>query len=419
MVDCGIKQALEGFRAIDLTDEKGLLCGKILGDLGADVIKIERVGGDLARWKGPFYKDTRNPQESLFFLSLNLGKRGVTLNLESLEGQELFKKLVRTADFVIESFPPGYMASLGLGYPDLSKINKRIILTSISPFGQTGPRKDWQASDLIMMATGGYMALLGDPDRPPIRISYPQAYFIAGSQAAAGTLIAHWWREATGEGQHVDVSIQESVIWVTQDATLFWDLTGTNVTRAGPLRKRPDSGVASPHVWPCKDGYICFTIIGGPPGARFLNALVQWMDEEGMADDFLRQKDWNTLDWATMTQEDVDPLVQRFGAFFAKHTKEELFQEAVKRRVIIYPVDTAADIIRNRQLLAREFWVQVNHPELGTSILYPGSPFRLLGSAGKKWHRAPLIGEHNEDVFGRELGLTRAEMMALKKRGVI
>ncbi len=415
----GIKQALEGFRVLDLTDEKGFLCGKILADLGADVIKIEKPGGDLARRKAPFYKDVPHPEKSLFWFALNLGKRSVTLNIEASDGQEIFKKLVRKTDFVIESFPPGYMDGLGLSYSNLSKINKRIIMTSISPFGQTGPHKDWKGSDLVMDAMGGHTYLMGDPDRRPIRISYPQTYFIGAAQAAAGSLIAHWWRQTTGEGQYIDVSIQESVVWVLQDATTFWDLTRSNVNRGGPLRRRPDTGVSTPYVWTCEDGYVCLPIIGGPVGGRFLSALAQWIDEEGMADDFLKQVDWHNLDWATMTQEDADPIAERFSAFFANHTMEELFQGAIEKRVILYPVATVADIIENPQLTAREFWIQVKHPELDDNITYPRSPFRLLGSESKEWLRPALIGEHNEEVFERDLGISRDEVMALKRGGYL
>jgi crotonobetainyl-CoA:carnitine CoA-transferase CaiB-like acyl-CoA transferase len=182
---------LSPFRALDLTDEKGFLCGRILGDLGADVIKIEKPGGDPARDIGPFYHDIPDPEKSLFWFAFNANKRGITLDIENPDGQEIFKQLVKSADFAIESFPPGYMDSLGLGYLALSEINPKIILTSITPFGQTGPYKDYKASDLIAMAMGGQMYLCGDPDRPPVRVSFPQAYCHAGAQGAMGTMIAH------------------------------------------------------------------------------------------------------------------------------------------------------------------------------------------------------------------------------------
>jgi len=176
--------ALGPYRVLDLTDEKGLLCGMLLAGLGADVIKVERPGGDLARNIGPFYDDIPHPEKSLLWFAYNLNKKGITLNIETVDGREIFKRLVKTSDFVIESFPPGYMARLGLDYSALSQINPRIIMTSITPFGQTGPYRDYKGSDLICMASGGLMYVSGDPDRPPVRITIPQAYCHAGAHLA-------------------------------------------------------------------------------------------------------------------------------------------------------------------------------------------------------------------------------------------
>ena len=191
---------LSPYRVLDLTDEKGMLCGKILGDLGADVIKIEKPGGDLARNIGPFYHDIPDPEKSLFWFGYNTNKRGITLNINTADGKEIFGNLVKMADFVIESFPPGFMDELALGYSSLREINPRIILTSITPFGQTGPRKDYKASDIVSLALGGFMSLTGDVDRAPLRISVEQACCHAGAQAAVASLIAHYDRELTGEG---------------------------------------------------------------------------------------------------------------------------------------------------------------------------------------------------------------------------
>ena len=176
---------LSTYRVLDLTDEKGLLCGKLMGDLGADVIKIERPGGDAARQLCPFYHDEPDPEKSLFWFALNTSKRGITLDIETLDGQGIFRRLVEDADFVIESFPPGYLDKLGLGYSDLEKINPKVIMVSIAPFGHTGPYKDWKTSDIVAWAMGGQMAPCGEPDRPPYKVSYhSQAYLNAGLDAA-------------------------------------------------------------------------------------------------------------------------------------------------------------------------------------------------------------------------------------------
>ena len=227
---------LGSFRVLDLTSDKGFLCGKILGDLGADVIKIEPPGGDPARSIGPFYHNIPQPEKSLYWFAFNNNKRGITLDIETRDGQEIFKGLVKTADFVIESFAPGYMDSLGLGYSALSEINPRIIVTSITPFGQTGPYKDYKASDIVVIAMMGWMYLCGDPDRPPVRISFPQAYLNASAEAAASSMIAHYYRETTGEGQHVDVSAQHSLITNAFNAPSFWEFNRIILQRAGPLK---------------------------------------------------------------------------------------------------------------------------------------------------------------------------------------
>jgi crotonobetainyl-CoA:carnitine CoA-transferase CaiB-like acyl-CoA transferase len=205
-----VELLLEPYRVLDLTDAKGLLCGKILADLGADVIKIERPGGDPARNIGPFYHGIPHPEKSLFWFAYNANKKSITLNIESTDGQELLKKLVAKTNIVLESFTPGYMESLGLSYEKLTSVNRQLIMVSISAFGQTGPYKDYKASDIVLVAMGGSMYLYGDSDRPPVRISFPQAYLHASADAAVASVIALYYQQVIGEGQHVDVSAQES-----------------------------------------------------------------------------------------------------------------------------------------------------------------------------------------------------------------
>jgi benzylsuccinate CoA-transferase BbsE subunit len=405
------------YRALDLTDEKGLLCGKILGDLGADVIKIERPGGDPARSLGPFYHDEPDPEKSLFWCALNTSKRGITLDIETADGQEIFKKLVKTADFVIESFPPGYMDKLGLGYPDLEKINPAVIMVSITPFGQTGPYKDWKTSDIVAWAMGGDMAPWGEPDRPPIHFSHhSQAYLHAGADGVQGALMALYHRWSTGEGQQVDVSVLDSVAQCTEHLTSNWDLRKA-------LRKRGDETLAginhrSTRLWPCKDGWVSWSHGGNSPLAPSL-PLIQWMDSEGMANDFLREFDWNRPDFARISQEEMDQIEEPTAKFFLAHTKAELLEGAVKYRVMLYPVSTTADMPGNPQLAARGFWQKLEHPELGTSITYPGAFAHASEAPPRISRRAPLIGEHNQEIYEKELGISKEKLLILKQAGVI
>ena len=257
---------LSGYRALDLTDEKGLLCGKVLGDLGADVIKIERPGGDPARNLGPFYKDTPDPEKSLFWFYTNLNKRGITLNLDTPDGRDIFRRLIKAADFVIESFEPGYLASLGLGYPDLEKVNPAIIMTSITAFGQSGPYAHYKATDVELMAMSGLMRAFGDPDRPPVRVSQPQAFFLSSMHGVVGSLLAHYYRQSTGEGQQVDVSCQEAVIRALMVFAEYWDLLKYNYKRTGSFTARarpaPLGPLLTQHIYACKDGFVSGLIQG-------------------------------------------------------------------------------------------------------------------------------------------------------------
>ena len=411
---------LSPYRVLDLTNELGFLCGKILGDLGADVIKIEPPGGDPARATGPFYKNQIDPEKSLFWFGFNNNKRGITLNLESPRGRELFLQLVATSDFVVETFTPGYLDSLNLGYAELSKINSRVVLTSITPFGRTGPYSRFNASDIEIMALSGCMSLTGDTDRPPLRVTFPQSYGWTGSYAAMGALIAHYHRELTGEGQQVDVSAQACLLWAFSHAHTFWDLNRHLEKRAGSfMTGRSITGAKMRVFWPCKDGYLNFIIYGGEAGRRTNQALVDWMDSQGTAPDFLKQKDWKTFDIAKVTQEEIDLMEEPIGEFFKRVTKADFFKQVVKRQMLGYPVASVKEIFADPQHEARNFWQKVEHPELKSAIEYPGGFAQFSEGACQIWRRAPLIGEHNREIYGQELRIAPAEIAELQEQGVI
>ena len=414
------RQSLLGpYRALDLTDDKGFICGKILADLGADVIKIERPGGDPARSTGPFYHDIADPEKSLYWFALNAGKRGITLDLETSGGRDVFRHLVTRADFVVESFPPGYLDSLGLGYPTLSSLNRRLILTSITPFGQNGPYKDYKAPDLVVWALGGMLSTTGDPDRAPVRISFPHAYLHAGAEAAAATMIAYYHRETTGEGQWVDVAAQPCVEVTTAEITQIWDATRVRVRRSGGFRIRPSTGARLREVWPCRDGHVLFRVMGGKRGAGFMRALVQWMDGEGWCNDYLRNRKWEELDLGKVTQEEYSLAEEPIGKFLLTRTRAELYEGALKRRIQLFPINASQDLLESRQLEGRGFWTEVEHPELGASLRYPGAFVRLSETPCAIARRAPLIGEHNGEIYQAELGLSKEQLALLKQAGVI
>lgn len=407
---------LSPYRVLDLTDEKGLFCGKILGDLGADVIKVEKPGGDPARNIGPFYHDTPHPEKSLFWFAYNTSKRGITLNIETKEGQEVFKRLVKTADFVIESFPPGYLDKLGLDYSVLSEINPRIIMTSITPFGQTGPYKDYKASDIVCMAMGGWMYVCGDEDLPPVRFSVEQAYLQGSTQAAVGTLIAHYYREMTGEGQHIDVSIEECVVWTLTYTVPYWDIAKRLFTRAGIYQKRMD--VVYRRLYPCKDGYVSYMLGFGSMIGPMHSRLVEAMDEEGLAGG-LKEVDWKSLSWEAIPQETIKHWEETMLNYFMNHTKAELQDEALKRNSLLCVVNSPKDVMEYQQLQARGYWAEVQHPELPATITYPGFFFKSTEASSRITRRAPLIGEHNIEIYQKELGFTIQELSILKEGNII
>ncbi len=410
---------LKDMRVLDFSDETGFLCGKILGDLGADVIKVEKPGGDESRSLGSFYKDIPDPEKNLYWFSYNHNKRGITLDIEAGTGRDILLRLIEKTDILIETFPPGYLKRLGLDYEALGKVNPRIIVTSITPFGQDGPYKDYRASDLVLMAMSGFMSLLGDADKPPVRPSLPQSYPWIGMHAAEGTMIAYYHRGTTGEGQHVDVSGQTGVTWAASIGPAFYDLNREVPKRAGSfITGRSVTGAIMRAVYPCKDGYLTYIIYGGPAGIRTNKRLTDWMDSKGMAPDFLKNKDWSKFDIATVTQEEIDRIEEANMNFFKTVTKEEFFKHVVKEDMLGYPVNTAKEILEDEQLQSRGMWQEVEHEELKTRITYPAF-FTLFSSiACGFWRRAPLIGEHNEEVYG-EIGLSKADILRLKKANVI
>ncbi len=411
---------LSPYRVLDLTDETGWLCGRILSDLGADVIKIEPPDGDPGRSSGPFYKDQVHPEKSLPWFAHNANKRGITLNLDAASGQALLRRLARKADFVIESYPPGFLDARGIGYRKLRELNSRLIFTSITPFGQTGPYAHYSGSDLIAMAMSGFMSFVGEPGKPPLRVQLPQSPMWTGMYAAAGTLLAHHFRQATGCGQQVDVSLQAGMLWALANAPAFWSLNKENLQRAGTqIVGRSVTGARMCALYPCQDGYINFIIYGGEAGKRSNEAMVEWMDEKGVAPEWLKQKDWGAFNVATSTQEEIDAIEGPFGAFLGERTKTEFANESVKRSILGYPVNDARDICQDPQLAARDFWKEVEHPELGATITYPGLFAKFSNAACPSTRRAPHVGEHNKDVYLKELGLPPLEFESLKSERVL
>jgi crotonobetainyl-CoA:carnitine CoA-transferase CaiB-like acyl-CoA transferase len=386
---------------LDLADEKGALCGKIFADMGAEVIKVEPPDGCPTRRIPTFVDDLPDAERGLYFLAYHAGKRSVTLNLDSPDGRALLEDLVRKSDFLLESFAVGYLESIGLGYERLAELNPRIILTSITPFGDTGPSRNYKACDLVSWASGGPMFLMGEEGRPPLEMSLPQAGLHAGAEAAVASLLAHYPREIEGHGLHGD----------------YLRRSGVYYTATGTRRKL---------VYACKDGYISTMLAGGSGvGAISMRGLVEWMAGGGFAADWMIKKDWAS--WVPgilmkATEQDykeIADLEDRVQRFFSTMTKSEIYAAALERRILLAPVATAADIANDEQLKARSYFVRVEHDTLGRTLTLPGAFAKFSATPVGPGRRAPRLGEHNREIWGGLLGIDGARLGRLRAIGAI
>ena len=298
---------LEGFQILDLADEKASFCSKLLADLGAEVIKIERPGGDVSRQIGPFWKNISHPERSLSFWHNNSNKLGITLNLETEEGQAIFRQLASKTDAVIETFPPDYLEKLKLNYASLIKINPRLILASVTGSGQTGPYSRYKSCDIVASATGGQMYVCGAPNTPPLKPYGEQSYFVASLFAAIGVLIALHERNQSGKGQHIDISLQEAVAATLGHVFIRYFCDGIISRRQGHYDR--DGSFC---LLPCQDGYIFLAI------EREWDILVSLLDSEGLVED-LRDEIWQDSQYR---RQHFDHIVEILSRWTKKHARD-------------------------------------------------------------------------------------------------
>jgi benzylsuccinate CoA-transferase BbsE subunit len=418
---------LRGYRILDLTRGGALMAGKVLADLGAEVIVIEPPGGSPTRAVGPFIGDRPEPERSLYWSYLNLGKKGITLGIAARDGQQLLQQLVQKSQAVIESFPPGFLASLGLGYADLQAHKPDLIMASITPFGQEGPWRDYEACDLTIQSLSGFQFLCGEPDRPPLRVGFPQVALLAAVEAAFYVSAALFHRGATGKGQYLDISMQAVAVgqMIATAATGYPTLQGEMLTRHGQIHKA--GAWVTRFIWECRDGYVSFAISPGPIGARSQTQLVEWMAEEqpDLVPTWLRSFDWaarytvdNLISDPELSRQ-IDQVSEIIGHFLKTKTKAELFRGAFERRILLTASNSARDLSEDPQLSSRDFFLGLEHGDLGREIIYPGQIARVDGRALRPTGRAPRIGQHNEEVYGQRLGLSPAELVRLREIGVI
>jgi len=384
---------LEGLRVLDLSDETAFLAGKILGDLGADVVKIEPPGGDASARRGPYLGDRPDPERSLVWLALNTSKRGIELDLESETGRELFLRLARQADVLLETFAPGRLQAMGLCYGALSRENPRLVHCAVTPFGQDGPYANYRARDLVVVAMGGNMAGTGDPARPPVRCSFPTSYYHAGPEAALAILIALNDRELSGRGQLVDVSLHETQLQTVLTGASQHLLDGRLARRAGDRMGR------TREIWPAADGTVSYGLRGGQARIPNLRATVAWMDECGMASEWLRAYDWTTHSHLEVSDEDLSRIEAAFGAFFATKTVRELYAGALERRILLAPCNDAREIVEHEQLRSRQLFRSVEIPEWGARFEQPDFFAKIRGRPMGIRRSAPRIGEHQSEIL--------------------
>ena len=399
--------ALAGLLVLDLTQGiAGPFGTKHLADYGARVVKVERPGsGDVARRLPPFYQDDPHPEKSGRFLFLNTNKQGVTLNLKDPTGVALLRRLAQEADLVVESFRPGVMERLGLGYAELSASNPALSMISLSDFGQTGPYRDYRLTELVAFGLAGPMNINGSPDREPLKFAENAALGIAALALANAAVAVAVSGKLTGQGRYVDLSIADSMLATTQNHPMSYFYTGEVSQRTGTAM-RAQFLIGS---FPCKDGYIA--IQGAGRGEEWWQRFFRMLGQPELSKD----PRFCTSEAIMEHGDDFDAV---WYSWLMDHTRIEIFDAAGEARYPIAPVYTSEDIYNDPHFNERGFLVEIDHPATGP-IRYPGLPFRHHGSPPDPPRPAPLLGQHNREVLQGMLGLSSLELGQLAAAGVV
>ena len=380
-------------------------CSKLLADMGAEVIKIEKPGpGDAARRRGPFLKDIPGHERSGLFLYLNTNKQGVTLNIEQATGREIFRKLIKNADILIEDTKPGKLAALGLGYKHLKAINPSLIMTSITPFGQTGPYKKYRGTDLTAWHMGGIGYVTphwaGTTEQEPLRIMQTGS-FVTGTHAAIATMCALQVQRRTGLGQQVDTSQLEAMVITLGYLGTYWPFEHRSTSRGSR------SDFAPMHFLQCQDGWVITTCPREYHWQRWVKMMgnPEWAETELFKDRVSRGDNWESL----------GPLMTEWTR---QYTKAEIFELAKAHKIPLAPANTVAEVVKNRQLAEHGFFIKVEHPETG-QLTYPGAPYKFARTPWAVRRPAPLLGQHNEEIYCNQLGYSKEELTKMAETGVI
>ena len=381
--------ALMGVRVLDMADESGAYCGKLLADMGADVIKLEPPGGTAMRRLTPHHGTIADPNRSVFFWHYNTNKRSIVLDLDAADDRDGFLQLAATADIVIETGAPGHLDGRGLGYAAMATRNPRTTLVSITPFGQTGPYRDFRASDLIAQALGGMVYVNGFAAAAPLQGFGLQAYHSACAYAAVGAMLALLARERTGRGQWIDVSLQECVAASVEHASSFFHQNGTIAERQGSLHWTRYFRVSR-----CQDGYVMHCSLGD------WTSLIEWVKADGKAQDLLEPA-WEDFNYR---RDHCVHLFDVLDAWAKDYRVADLVEGAQLRRLPYAAVLAPETLPDNPQLQARGFFVEVKHDELQATLSYPGAPYVFSKTPWQIRRRPPLLGEHTQEILAELAG---------------
>lgn len=398
---------LSGFKVLDVTHYMaGPYCTRLLAGYGAEVIKVEPPGiGDGARRLGPFVGDDPHIEKSESFLYLNTGKKSITLNLKKPAGVEIFKRLVGEADILVENFEPRVMPSLGLDYKTLSELNPKLVMTSISNFGQTGPYRDYKAAEIVEYALSGLMKMTGEPDREPLKLGLDAAQFTGGQAAVTPMLAAVYAAQSTNQGRHVDVSIMDYCVGIAEWQLGLYDAIKHITPRMGNFNQKG-------HPWgvfPCKDGWVVIATYGA--SFKYLADLVgsEELKDPRFLDQGMRVQNSDEVDLYLMPW-----LVEQDKKSWIENAFEYL---NTKRGAAVGWVRNTEDLVNCPQLASQHFYKTIGHPFHGKAV-YPGGP-ALMSKTPWKVGRAPLLGEDNEEIYCSRLGFTRKDLAGLRKEEVI
>ena len=392
---------LEGIKVLDISEDiAGSFCARLLADYGADVLKLEPPTGAKLRRMGPFYNDQPDPEKSLFYFPLNLNKKGATLNLNTVTGQSIFKRLAEHVDIIIETYTPDYLPSLGLGHADLAHVNPSLIMTSITPFGQDGPYKDYKGGEIIEYAMSMVMSISGIEGEAPLKHGGFQAQYQGGLFGAAATSMALFAQSNTGIGEHVDVSIVECLASTMMATQTIYPFVGATQAR------RRSEGDAFSNPMPCKDGWI---IVQAGGGATWED-LANFFDAPELLEPRFAEPGQRSDNGVEMDEIIINSIKDR--------GKWELFTKAADARMLFGLVQTPSELVDCPQLKSRDFFREIHHPVMGDMIV-PAELFKLSETPYQLHKSSPTLGQHNHEIYVEGLGYSTEEFCQLRQLNVI